>query len=414
MADTLNESFGSESDALTQAVSVSELNHQLKAVVEGTFPMMWVAGEVTDVAKPRSGHIYFTLKDDDSQIRAVMWRNVASRLKFDLENGQSILCFGGLEIYTVRGTYQIVVRKAQPQGVGALQLAFEKLKARLNAEGLFSYDRKKPLPSHPRRIGVITSPSGAAVHDFLVAAENRMIGAEIFVIPAQVQGSGAAETIVRGLKAAAMIRPKLDVVVVARGGGSLEDLWCFNEEAVVRAIAQCPVPTVSAVGHEVDVTLSDLAADVRALTPTDAATKVFADRSGIVQRVNDLTRRLHRVMQYELERRQVALDALTNHPAMSKPMEMVHLRSRLVDELDQRAKQAIDRRLQQSKSDVATLAASLAALSPLNTLARGYSVTSDSGGNAISDASRLEIGERVTTRLAGGSFESVVDKINPA
>ncbi len=228
MADTLNESFGSESDALTQAVSVSELNHQLKAVVEGTFPMMWVAGEVTDVAKPRSGHIYFTLKDDDSQIRAVMWRNVASRLKFDLENGQSILCFGGLEIYTVRGTYQIVVRKAQPQGVGALQLAFEKLKARLNAEGLFSYDRKKPLPSHPRRIGVITSPSGAAVHDFLVAAENRMIGAEIFVIPSQVQGSGAAETIVRGLKAAAMIRPKLDVVVVARGGGSLEDLWCFN------------------------------------------------------------------------------------------------------------------------------------------------------------------------------------------
>ncbi|MCS7465335.1 exodeoxyribonuclease VII large subunit [Stieleria sp. ICT_E10.1] len=408
----MNESFESESDALTQAVSVSELNHQLKAVVEGTFPMMWVAGEVTDVAKPRSGHIYFTLKDDDSQIRAVMWRNVASRLKFDLENGQSILCFGGLEIYTVRGTYQIVVRKAQPQGVGTLQLAFEKLKARLNAEGLFSYERKQPLPSHPRRIGVITSPSGAAVHDFLVAAENRMIGAEIFVIPAQVQGSGAAETIVRGLKAAAMIRPKLDVVVVARGGGSLEDLWCFNEEAVVRAIAQCPVPTVSAVGHEVDVTLSDLAADVRALTPTDAATKVFADRSGIVQRVNDLTRRLHRVMQYELERRQVALDVLANHPAMSKPMEMVHLRSRLVDELDQRAKQAIDRRLQQSKSDVATLAASLAALSPLNTLARGYSVTSDSDGNAISDASRLEIGERVTTRLASGSFESVVDKIN--
>lgn len=414
MGDTLNESFESESDGLTQAVSVSELNHQLKAVVEGTFPMMWVAGEVTDVARPRSGHIYFTLKDDDSQIRAVMWRNVASRLRFDLKNGQSILCFGGLEIYTVRGTYQIVVRKAQPQGVGTLQLAFEKLKARLNAEGLFSYERKQPLPSHPRRIGVITSPSGAAVHDFLVAAENRMIGAEIFVIPAQVQGSGAAETIVRGLKAAAMVRPKLDVVVVARGGGSLEDLWCFNEEAVVRAIAQCPVPTVSAVGHEVDVTLSDLAADVRALTPTDAATKVFADRSGIVQRVNDLTRRLHRVMQYELERRQVALDALANHPAMSKPMEMVHLRSRLVDELDQRAKQAMDRRLQQSKSDVATLAASLAALSPLNTLARGYSVTSDGDGTAISDASRLEIGERVTTRLASGSFESIVDQINPA
>ncbi|QEF97057.1 Exodeoxyribonuclease 7 large subunit [Stieleria maiorica] len=412
MAGPLNEFLESESDGLTQAVSVSELNHQLKAVVEGTFPMMWVAGEVTDVAKPRSGHIYFTLKDDDSQIRAVMWRNVASRLRFELENGQSILCFGGLEIYTVRGTYQIVVRKAQPQGVGALQLAFEKLKARLNAEGLFSIERKQSLPKHPRRVGVITSPSGAAVHDFLVAADDRMVGAEIFVIPAQVQGNGAAETIVRGLKAAAMIRPKLDVVIVARGGGSLEDLWCFNEEAVVRAIAQCPIPTVSAVGHEVDVTLSDLAADVRALTPTDAATKVFADRSGMVQRVRDLDRRLRRAMRYEIERRRMALQSLAGHPAMTKPMEIVHLRSRLVDELDQRAKSAIDRRLQQSKSDVATLAASLAALSPLNTLARGYSVTSDSGGNAISHASQLKAGQRVTTRLANGSFESVVDKID--
>ena len=391
----MSDLFDSESDGLHQAVSVSELNHQLKAVVEGTFPLMWVSGEVTDVAKPRSGHIYFTLKDDNSQIRAVMWRGVASRLRFDLENGQSILCYGGLEIYTVRGSYQIVVRKAQPQGVGALQLALEKLKNRLNAEGLFSIERKQPLPAHPRRIGIITSPSGAAVHDFLVAAEDRMIGAEIFVIPAQVQGNGAAETIVRGLQAAAMVRPKLDVVVVARGGGSLEDLWCFNEETVVRAIAECPVPTVSAVGHEVDVTLSDLAADVRALTPTDAATKVFADRSGIVQRVGDLARRLQRAMDYEIERRQFALEALASHPAMTKPMEMVHLRSRLVDEFDQRAKQAIDRRMQRSKSSISTLAASLSALSPLNTLARGYSVTLDADGRSLGDASELEIGQAV-------------------
>ena len=408
----MNDEFDSESDGLRQAVSVSELNHQLKAVVEGTFPLMWVAGEVTDVAKPRSGHLYFTLKDDDSQIRAVMWRNVASRLRFDLENGQSILCYGGLEIYTVRGSYQIVVRKAQPQGIGTLQLAFEKLKARLNAEGLFAADRKRPLPRHPRRIGLITSPSGAAVHDFLVSADDRMIGAEIFVIPAQVQGSGAAETIVRGLRAAAMIRPKLDVVIVARGGGSLEDLWCFNEEPVVRAIAECPVPTVSAVGHEVDVTLSDLAADVRALTPTDAATKVFSDRTAIVHRIADLSRRLQRAIEYEIERRQFALESLAGHPAMTKPMEMVHLRSRLVDEYDQRAKQAIDRRLQQSKSSVATLAASLSALSPLNTLARGYSVTSDADGNEISHASDLSVGQRVKTRLAHGAFTSVVEKID--
>lgn len=409
----MNDQISSESDALHQAVSVSELNHQLKAVVEGTFPMMWVAGEVSDVAKPRSGHIYFTLKDDDSQIRAVMWRNVASRLRFDLENGQAILCYGGLEVYTVRGSYQIVVRKAQAQGVGTLQLAFDKLKARLNTEGLFSLERKQPLPMHPRRVGVITSPSGAAVHDFLVAADQRMLGAEIFVIPAQVQGKGASETIVRGLQAAAMIRPKLDVVVVTRGGGSLEDLWCFNEEPVVRAIAECPVPTVSAVGHEVDITLSDLAADVRALTPTDAATKVFPDRAGVAQRVNDLSRRLHRVMEYEVQRRQFAIEALASHPAMTKPMEMVHLRSRLVDDFDQQTKQAIDRRLQQSKSSVATLAASLTALSPLKTLARGYSVTRDGGGNAINDVSQIEIGQTITTTLANGELTSTVDGVEP-
>ena len=409
----MSDLFESETDGLAQAVSVSELNHQLKAVVEGTFPLLWVAGEVTDVAKPRSGHIYFTLKDDDSQIRAVLWRSVASRLRFEIENGQSLLCYGGLEIYTVRGTYQIVVRKAQPQGVGALQIAYEKLKARLHAEGLFSADRKQSLPRHPKRIGVITSPSGAAVHDFLVAARDRMVGTEVFVIPAQVQGTGAAETIRRGLQAAAMIRPKLDVVVVTRGGGSLEDLWCFNEEPVVRAIADCPVPTVSAVGHEIDVTLADLAADIRALTPTDAAIRVFADRDAIVQKVSDLTRRLNRVIGYEIERRRYALEALESRSVIAKPMELVHLRSRLVDEFDQRAKQAIERRLQSSKSDVATLAATLSALSPLKTLSRGYSVTTDTDGNVITDSSALETGRQVTTRLAKGEFTSIVQDIDP-
>lgn len=402
---------GTDESSTTSALSVSELNGHLKAVVEGTFPPLWVLGEVTDVAKPRSGHIYFTLKDDDSQIRAVMWRSVASRLPFDLENGQSILCYGGLEVYTVRGSYQLVVRKAQPQGIGALQQAFEKLREKLNAEGLFSADRKRPLPPMPRRVGIITSPSGAAVHDFLIAADERMLGAEVFVIPAQVQGSGAAATIRRGLQAAAMIRPALDVVVVARGGGSLEDLWCFNEEPVVRAIANCPVPTVSAVGHEVDVTLSDLAADVRALTPTDAATRVFPDRDGIRGRVRELAGRLDRAMNYQIESRRLRLDALANHPALIKPMEMVHLRSRLVDELELRARQAVERRMQTSVADVRAAAASLAALSPLNTLARGYSVTRDSSGNTIQSTSDLTIGQEIKTTLHQGSFRATVDEL---
>jgi exodeoxyribonuclease VII large subunit len=407
----VSSTFG-PNDSDSHVLSVSELNGQLKTIVEGTFPPLWVAGEVTDLTRPRSGHLYFTLKDDQSQIRAVMWRSVASRLRFQIENGQALLCFGGLEIYTVRGTYQIVVRKAQPQGVGTLQLAFEKLKAKLNAEGLFAAERKQPLPTYPQRIGLITSPSGAAVHDFLVAASSRMFGAEVFVIPAQVQGDGAAATIARGLQAAAMIRPRLDVVIVARGGGSLEDLWCFNEETVVRAIADCPLPTVSAVGHEVDVTLADLAADVRALTPTDAAIKVFADRTGLLQRVEDLSLRLDRAIHYCVERRRQMLDALESHPALAKPLEMVHLRSRLVDEWDQRARQAMERRLTQAKADVAKLAASLDALSPLSTLARGYSVTIDENNQTLSDANQLRVGQQVRTILSHGAFRSTVDEID--
>jgi exodeoxyribonuclease VII large subunit len=401
----------SAGDDAPRPVTVSELNQHLKAVVEGSFPPLWVAGEVTDVAKPRSGHIYFTLKDDQSQIRAIVWRSVAARLRFEIKNGLSILCFGGLEVYTVRGTYQIVVRKAQPQGVGALQLAFEKLKAKLNTEGLFAAEGKQPLPPHPQRIGLITSPSGAAVHDFLVTAKGRMIGAEIFMIPAQVQGDGAAETIVRGLRAAAMIRPKLDVVVVTRGGGSLEDLWCFNEEPVVRAIAECPIPTVSAVGHEVDVTLADLAADLRALTPTDAAAKVFADRGMLTQRVDDLTHRLQQAIGNLLQQRRSALRALAEHPALARPVEMLHLRSRLLDEYDVRAKRAMDWRLEKARGDVATLAARLQTLSPLKTLARGYSVTLDEQSRAVHDASELSPGQRVETRLGRGRFWSTVQTI---
>lgn len=397
--------------ASTSAITVSELNGHLKAVVEGTFPPMWVCGEVTDVAKPRSGHLYFTLKDDDSQVRGVMWRSVASRLGFDLENGQSILCFGSLEVYTVRGSYQLVVKKAQPQGIGTLQQAFEKLRAKLNAEGLFDAERKRPIPRIPQRVAIVTSPSGAAVHDFLVAAKERMLGAEIFVIPAQVQGDGAAATIRRGLRAAALIRPELDVVVVARGGGSLEDLWCFNEEAVVRSIAECPIPTVSAIGHEVDVTLADLAADVRALTPTDAATRVFSDRAGIIGRVNELSGRLNRAIDRQIESRRMRLQALQSHPALTKPFDLVHLRSREVDELELRAQKAVQRQLEQATSDVRAAAASLAALSPLNTLARGYSVTLDEDGKTVQDASELSVGQTIRTTLQTGRFRATVDEI---
>ncbi|MEL6108760.1 MAG: exodeoxyribonuclease VII large subunit [Planctomycetota bacterium] len=391
-----------------QAISVSDLNEHLKAIVEETFPPIWVFGEVSDVAKPRSGHVYFTLKDDESQIRAVLWRGNSYAVPFDISNGQALLCYGSLEVYAVRGTYQLNVRKARPQGQGTLQQALERLKQKLGAEGLFDAERKRALPRHPRRIAVVTSPSGAAIHDFLVAAENRMSLGEIFVIPAQVQGEGAAETIALGLQAAAMIRPALDCVVLARGGGSLEDLWCFNEERVVRAIADCPLPIVSAVGHEVDVTLSDFAADLRALTPTDAASKVFPDQDAAVDRVDDLDRRLRRAMRSEIDRRRQTLESLRSRPALARPLEMIRLRSRLVDDHELRAKAAIVRRLDQAKTGVAAAAAKLSALSPLHTLGRGYSVTRDEDGAAITSTDHVEVGQEIETILHRGRLRSTV------
>ena len=402
---------GDQPGSTPAAMTVSELSGHLKAVVEQTFPPLWVVGEVTDVAKPRSGHIYFSLKDDDSQIRAVIWRNTASRLGFDLENGQSLICLGNLEVYTVRGTYQLVIRKAQPQGQGALQKAYEQLRNKLKAEGLFDSDRKQTLPEYPRRIGIITSPTGAAVRDFLVAATGRMLGAEVFVIPAQVQGDGAAATIQRGLRAAEMIRPQLDVVVLARGGGSLEDLWTFNEESVVRAIAACPLPTVSAIGHEVDVTLSDLVADERALTPTDAAGKVFPERTGMVGRVNEFALRLNRAISRTIEIRKLRLENLENSASFRKPLERIHDQARQLDEFELRARNALDRKLEISKANLTGISAQLGALSPLNTLSRGYSVTVDQQGDPVIDSANLSEGDVVTTRLHRGKFQSKINRI---
>nr|WP_231612136.1 exodeoxyribonuclease VII large subunit [Novipirellula galeiformis] len=390
------------------AISVSELNGHIKAVMEGTFPSLWVAGEISDLVRARSGHIYFTLKDDDAQIRGVLWRNTAIRIKHDLQDGQAVLCFGNLDVYAARGTYQLVVRKLEPQGIGSLQLAFQQMQAKLEREGLFAAERKRPLPSLPRRIGIVTSPSGAAVRDFLQAASNRYHGADVVVIPALVQGEGAVRSIVAAIRAAERITPKLDVLVVSRGGGSLEDLWCFNEEPVVRAVAACSIPTVSAVGHEIDVTLCDLAADLRALTPTDAATRVLPDGMSLKSSAVNLRQRLDRSIRLSILQRQSEVAALKQRPILRKPMEIIQLRARLLDELDARARRAMTGQMKQGRSQVGELAASLSALSPLAVLSRGYSVTLDADGNAISDAGMLKPGDLLETRFHHGRVLSKV------
>ena len=392
-------------------LSVSELTLHIKEVMEGTFPPMWVSGEISDLVKARSGHFYFTLKDDESQIRAVIWRTSAERLKFDLEDGQAVLCFGNLEVYGPRGTYQLVTRKVEPAGIGTLQLAFQKLQSKLQNEGLFDADRKRELPRFPKRIGVVTSPSGAAVRDFLEAAANRWMGCEIIVIPAQVQGQGAERTLVAGIRAANQIQPELDVVVVSRGGGSLEDLWCFNDERVVRAVATSQVPVVSAIGHEIDVTLCDLAADIRALTPTDAATRVLPDSDSLQNSHRSLSDRIHRAMRQIVDQRQLQLDSWRQRPILAKPHTFVQLRVRELDDLDMRARRAIQTQLQSSKSRMATAASTLSALSPLSVLSRGFSVTLTVSGETIHDANEIQVGETVRTKLQNGEIESTVDRV---
>ncbi len=400
------------SSAPPRPVSVSELTGHVKAILEGTFPSICVEGEISDLTRPRSGHIYFTLKDEHSQIRGVIWRSTAARMTTQLKEGQSVLCFGDVEVYAARGTYSLVVRKVQTQGLGPLQQAFLELKQKLNAEGLFAAERKRPLPRFPKRLGVVTSPSGAAIRDFLKAAAQRWPGVEILIIPTLVQGQGASESIAKAILTAQSMSPSLDTLVVTRGGGSLEDLWCFNEEPVVRAIAQCNIPTISAVGHEVDITLCDLAADVRALTPTDGATCALPDRDLVVRSLTDMRARLDRTARNVINTRQNRLDALQTRSILQRPHELVQRRFRQLDELDARGRKAMFTRMQLNKAKLGKAAATLSALSPLNVLARGYSVTLDSDDNTIQNPSQLKPGDVIRSRVEHGDIESVVKTIN--
>ena len=400
------------SSAPPRPVSVSELTGHVKAILEGTFPSICVEGEISDLTRPRSGHIYFTLKDEHSQIRGVIWRSTAARMTTQLKEGQSVLCFGDVEVYAARGTYSLVVRKVQTQGLGPLQQAFLELKQKLNAEGLFAAERKRPLPRFPKRLGVVTSPSGAAIRDFLKAAAQRWPGVEILIIPTLVQGQGASESIAKAIRTAQSISPSLDTLVVTRGGGSLEDLWCFNEEPVVRAIAQCNIPTISAVGHEVDITLCDLAADVRALTPTDGATCALPDRDLVVRSLTDMRARLDRTARNVINTRQNRLDALQTRSILQRPHELVQRRFRQLDDLDARGRKAMLTRMQLNKAKLGKAAATLSALSPLNVLARGYSVTLDSDDNTIQNPTQLKPGDVIRSRVEHGDIESVVKTIN--
>ena len=342
-----------------------------------------------------------------------MWRSVASRVRFDLEDGLEVICCGDLDVYPPRGSYQLVVRQIEPRGVGALQLALRQLQQRLAAEGLFDPRRKRPLPQIPRSLAIVTSPTGAAIRDFLEVLRRRWRGVDVLVIPVRVQGAGAAQEIAAGIELANRLSPPPDVLVVGRGGGSLEDLWCFNEEPVVRAIFASQIPVVSAVGHEIDVTLSDLVADVRALTPSEAAERVVPSAEEMNARLSSLRQRLANALRARFAEARSRLDALAQRRVLRRPWDRVHELSRKTDELELRARHAIRRQVRTARDRLTGLAAHLESLSPLAVLARGYSLTERTAdGTLVRDASQLGVGQEITTRFARGQTVSRVVEIH--
>ncbi len=394
-----------------EVLTVGQLTAVLRGVVEQCFPDVWVAGEVSNCQKAGSGHIYFTLKDEEAQLKAILWKSAASKLKFDLRDGMEVIANGPLEVYPARGQYQIICQRVQPQGIGSLELALRQLQEKLSAEGLFDPARKRPLPEFPRTIALVTSPTGAAVRDMLQILSRRWPLARVLLLPVLVQGDGAKEQIATALGSIAHL-PDVDVVICGRGGGSLEDLWAFNEEIVARAIAACPVPVVSAVGHEIDVTIADLVADRRALTPSEAAELVVPSVDEVRILLARQRERLTAALRNRARQSRLALDGLAQRRCFARPIDGVHERATRLDDLEARIVRAARGLVARSRAEVNAFAGQLDALSPLGVLSRGYSLTKRlSDGLVLTSSDDIQPGDRISTLLGSGAIVSTVDSV---
>jgi exodeoxyribonuclease VII large subunit len=379
---------------------ISELNELIKSALEKRFDALWVAGEISNFKAAPSGHFYFTLKDDKSQLSAVMFRRQGSLLRFTPENGMAVLCFGRVSVYTVRGDLQLYVDDMEPQGQGALALAFEQLKKKLAAEGLFNEERKRELPFLPQTIGIVTSDKGAALHDMLRIIRDRYPDRRVVIRPVKVQGEGSAREIADGIAELNQIGA-VDVMIVGRGGGSLEDLWAFNEEIVARAIAASAIPVISAVGHEVDFTIADFVADRRAPTPTAAAQMVLPRKADLVDQLLVLDEQLKKNLQFNLSMLRDAVAGLAKR--LADPRRKLRENQQRLDELSVGLVRRFQEKLRQYKDRLAQGAGRLSALSPLAVLERGYSITHRLADERIvKAAASLQVGERVRITFAQG------------
>ncbi|MBN2288396.1 MAG: exodeoxyribonuclease VII large subunit, partial [Candidatus Glassbacteria bacterium] len=382
---------------------VGELTRLVKDLVEESFPPLWVEGEVSNFVHHGSGHMYFSLKDEEAVLRAVFFRQYNSRLLFRPENGMQVLARGTLTVYERNGQYQLMVSEMRPSGTGALQLAFEQLKARLEAEGLFADERKRPLPVFPRVVGVVTSPTGAAVRDIISVISRRCPPARIVIYPVRVQGEGAAAEIAGAIRAFGRWGGA-DVLIVGRGGGSLEDLWAFNEEAVARAIFDSPIPVISAVGHQTDFTIADFTADLRAPTPSAAAEYAVPEAAELVLGLEEAVRRLISAQRYILDIAGQRLDGLEREISLKKLASRLDrlARERLV--LAGRLKRAVLNRLETARLDWARLCGALDALNPAAVLGRGFSIVRTAGGQVVSDSAQVSTGQEVEVLLSRGGL----------
>jgi exodeoxyribonuclease VII large subunit len=437
-------------------LTVSEVSERIKIVLEDTFFDIWVEGEISNLRTPSSGHSYLTLKDEQSQIRAVLFKMQRRYLRFDPKDGMLVIARGRISLYEPRGEYQLVIDYMEPKGIGALQIAFEQLKARLAQAGLFDPARKRPLPVLPRCIGIVTSPTGAVIRDMLQILRRRFTNLHVCVYPARVQGDGAAEEIAQGIEALNRY-PGIEVIVVARGGGSLEDLWAFNEETVVRAIYASKIPVISAVGHEIDYTISDFVADVRAPTPSAAAELVIRTKLELHAEVQMMTQRLQRAIQHRLETLRARLEACQQRRVLTDPWAPLRTMQQRLDELNVRLARSIRGRLRLSqgalergeaaithlsplmmvgllrqrvttleqrsiaaqgghvrrgREELERLTATLQALSPLAVLARGYSICRHQpDGQVIREAHTVAPGMHVDIMLWQGSLACTVEAV---
>jgi len=417
---------------MAETMTVTQLNTRVRSILSESPAVndIWVIGELSNLKKYPSGHYYFTLKDSTSEIRGVMFKQSRGRIDFEPQDNMKVTAFGKVDLYVERGSYQFVVETMQRSGVGDLYLAYEALKKKLEAEGLFDRSRKRNLPLYPKVIGVVTSPTGAVIHD-IITTSGRLFPADILLYPAQVQGEGAAESIVKGIRA--LNKEGVDVLIVGRGGGSIEDLWAFNEEIVARAIAASEAPVISAVGHETDFTIADLVADVRAPTPTGAAELALRDRKEVMKHLDTDIIRINRSLSRVLDKMHYKFKILDSKLEPRRAEQRISMYSIRLDELSSRMTSALRNRvdimsrrfikvdsgmdahiqkmIENNKKDLQRYSERLESVNPMKVLDRGYTLITDEGGRALTSSRQIKAGSEISIMMKDGKAEAEVKKV---